>query len=344
MGMREVAKLAGVSLSTVSLHISGSGKYISPEIRKKVEQALSETGYKAPAQKDKDKRPVAVMLPYIASTFSSNVLYGIESTLSEKGHTLIFGNSGYDFEKEKRFLETVRKQNPCGVIIDSVCPIDEEKQYLDMLSECFVARKIPVVLLEQQIEDPAFCYVSTDHYENAYSATKHLIQMGHSKIAHISGFPCLEITLQRLNGYRVALADHGIPFDEGLVSNGDFSPNSGYLAMKNLFSHRMDFTGLFCANDQMAIGAIRAINSIGKNVPDDIAVVGIDNLSISTMVSPSLTTINVPTYQMGYRAADMILKLHSSKACERKVRLDSNLIVRRSTNAYALIEWEFFGW
>lgn len=341
-GMREVAREAGVSLSTVSAVLSGSEKYVSEEIRNKVLLAANKIGYRCPAKKKKAEKVIAVVLPNITSTFFSSLLSGIEDTATDEGYTLVFGNSGYHFSKERRFISMIQKQSLQGVMIDTVCPITEENAYFEELRRTFGSKDIPVILLERKIQEPNFGSVYVDHMNNAYQATKHLVQKGYRSIAHVAGKANNPLTVLRLNGYRKVLEEGGIPYDKELVASGDFSPNSGYIAMKKILGIRSDCMAVFAANDQMAIGAMKAILSEGKRVPEDIAVVGIDNLSVSSMISPSLTTINVPTYQMGRTAVKLLMD--RSKEKRRSVKLPCNLIVRRSTDLYAGSEWDMFGW
>ena len=342
-GMRDVAKRAGVSLSTVSAVLNGN-KNTSPEIARRVERAIKETEYELPRKKKDDKKVIAVLLPIIASSFFTNVLSGIENALAKSEYTVLFGDSEFDFSKELQFINTIKKQSLCGLILDTVCPVGRETDYFKLLKKNFTNKNIPVVFLERNIEDDGFYSVNVDHHKNAFMATEHLIQQNHARIAHISGYPENHVTVQRISGYKAALEANGIEFDETLISAGDFSPNSGYLAMKKLMSVRSDFTAVFSANDQMAIGAIKAIKSYGKCVPDDIAVIGIDNIAMSSIVTPALSTINVPTYQMGHVAVKIIMDIREGQYCAKTFQLESNLIVRPSTNPYANSEWELLGW
>lgn len=340
-GMREVAKRAGVSLSTVSAVLSDSGKYVSEEIREKVMETARELGYRLPERRKKKDKIIAVVLPHIASTFFSNLLNGIEDTVAENGYILVVGNSDFNFEKEKKFMKMIRKQALCGILIDTVCPVTEEKEYFGYIKETFLERQIPVVMLEKKAGEAGFGSVYVDHEKNAYMATHQLLERGHRHIGHIAGRMDNPLSLFRLQGYKRALAEFDIPYSVDLVAEGDFTPNSGYMMAKELIIRNSGMTAIFAANDQMAIGAIKAVHSEGKKIPDEFAVTGIDNLSASSMIEPSLTTINVPTYQMGRIAVKM---LTDSDAKEKNVELPCNLIVRKSTNKLAASEWELFGW
>lgn len=343
--MRDVARAAGVALSTVSAVLGKTEKYVSPEIRNRVLEAATALDYRLPLNNTRPESTIAVLLPVISSIFFSQLLSGIETTVAESGHTLLFGSSGYSFEKEKQFVEAIRSQALCGLILDTVCPAEYEKEYLCFLRQCFVQRNIPVVFLERSVNHNAFYSVYVDHEENARSATKHLLELGHRKIAHIAGISLSRNTADRLIGYKRALEEYNVAFDPQIVSKGDFTPHSGYIALKQLMSYAPSFTAVFSANDQMAIGAIKAVLSEGKSVPGDIAVMGIDNLSVSSMVSPSLSTINVPTYQMGTIAAKTIIQVREGTEVLNPLhKLKCNLIVRRSTDPYAGSEWDLFGW
>ena len=340
-GMRDVAKAAGVSLSTVSAVLSDSGKYVSEEIRSRVLETAGELGYQLPERQKKRDKIIAVVLPNIASTFFSNLLNGIEDTVAEEGYVLVVGNSDFDFNKEKRFIKTIRKQALCGILIDTVCPATEEKEYFSFIKQTFLERKIPAVTLERKLEETGFGSVYVNHEKNAYMATRELLENGHRRVAHISGKMSNPLTICRLQGYKRALAEFGVPYSVDLIAEGDFTPNSGYMMAKELMIRNRGLTAIFAANDQMAVGAIKAVRSEGRTIPDEFAVTGIDNLSVSSMIEPSLTTVNVPTYQMGRMAVKM---LADPDIKEKSAELPCNLIVRRSTNKLAASEWELFGW
>jgi LacI family transcriptional regulator/LacI family repressor for deo operon, udp, cdd, tsx, nupC, and nupG len=340
-GMRDVAKEAGVSLSTVSSAFSGNG-YISDEVMEKVKNAANKVGYQIPD--NKKKNIIAVLLPVITSAYYSNILNGIENTVAEKGYTVLFGNSGFDFDKGLQFLKTIQRQSLCGIILNFSAPAEREKDFFKLLKKDFVDKNIPVVFIDQFIENNVFFSIDADYYKNSFISTEHLIKNNRKCIVHLTGHPGKKGTLMRINGYRDALDSHNIPYDEGLIINGDFSPNSGYIAMKNFMTKRSDFTALYAANDQMAIGAMKAMKSYGKSVPNDIMVIGGDNVAVSSLITPALSTVNIPTYQMGHTAAKIILDAQQGISNEKKHKMECNLIIRQSTEINANSEWELFGW
>jgi LacI family transcriptional regulator/LacI family repressor for deo operon, udp, cdd, tsx, nupC, and nupG len=342
-GMRDVAKHAGVALSTVSLVLNDSDKYVSPEIKQRVLFSVKAVGYSLPAKKRVSQKTIAVILPVITSSFFSNLLNGIEHVVSQDKALLLFYNSNYSFEKEQSCLKTLHKQSLAGVILDSICPYRMEAEYLDWMDTEFISRGIPVVLLERKVESERFFSIFIDNYKCACMVTQHLVDCGHRIIAHISGNDHMQHSFERLDGYKQTLFHNDIQVDPELIQPGDFSPYSGFLAMKKLLTMRSDFTAVFSANDQMAIGALKALHIFGKTVPQDCAIVGFDNLSVSTLIDPALSTINVPTFQMGRLAARIVLDTSIGKQHHHLNKLDTNLIIRRSSDASALNEWDLTG-
>ena len=342
-GMRDVAKNAGVALSTVSTVLNNGSKYVSDEIKQKVLLAAKELGYNLASNKKISNKTIAVIFPIINSSFFSNVLSGIGEIVSKNNCMLLFYNSDFSFDKEKTCLKSMKK-NLAGIVLDSLCPYSEEKEYFYWLEEEFVNRGIPVLLLERKPDNDKFYSIFLDNYKFAYIAAQHLIELGHRKIAHIAGSPMMPHSFERLDGYKKALLDYNITVDHELIQTGDFTPYSGYIGMKKILSIRDDITALFSANDQMAIGAIKALRSQGKVVPSDCAIVGFDNLGVSTLIDPALSTINVPAFQMGRMAARIILDASEGKSNPPLYQLEGTLIIRRSSDINAMNEWDLSGW
>ena len=343
-GMRDVAKLAGVSLSSVSVVLGDSHKFVSKDIADRVRAAARELNYVRPSRTRFTQKTIAVVLSAATSVFFSNVLNGIEETLAAGKNLMLYYNSNFSFEKEKNCIRTLKKQSLAGIILDSVCPPAQEADYLNWLKESFVDAGIPVVFLEREVNRDGFYSIYINNFQSAYDATSYLISQGHDHIAHIEGNTSIALAEERLNGYKAALEDHGIPYRPELVQKGDFSSYSGYIATKRLIDLNPKMTAIFSANDQMAVGAIKAVKLSGKSVPENIAVMGFDNLSICSLISPALTTVNVPTYQMGRQAAWLVLQASENQPCKSKYVLETNLIIRRSSELTASDEWELNNW
>ena len=340
-GMREVAKKSGVSLSTVSAVLSNNGKFVSEEIKEKVLKAAEELNYVLPERRKKNDKIIAVILPNVSSAFFTGLLNEIEDEVAKAGYVLIVGNSNYNFEKEKKVIKMLKKQALCGLIIDTTCPEDCEEDYYNYIKSSFIEKSIPVVMLERKVKGYGFSSVFADHERNAFIATEALIKVGNRKIGHISGSLNNSISVMRLRGYKRALEKHGIEYSSDLVAEGDFTPNSGFIKAKELLIRNRDLTAIFAANDQMAVGAMKAVLDEGRVIPNEFAIVGIDNISISSLVNPSLTTISVPTDKMGRIAVDIIFN-KSDK--EKHVELICRLVERKSTNKMAITDWNLQGW
>ena len=242
-GMRDVARHAGAALSTVSIVLNNGEKYVNEEIRQKVLLSAKELGYNPALSKIKSNKTIAEIFPIIYSSFFSNVLSGIEEIFSINNSILLFYISDFSFEKEKTCLKSMKK-NIVGIVLDSLCPYGEEKEYFSWLEEEFVNQGIPVMILERKLNNDKFFSIFLDNYKFAYIATKHLIELGHRKIAHIAGSPLMLHSFERLDGYKQALQENDIMVDDELIQTGDFTPYSGYVGMKKILSIRDDITGL----------------------------------------------------------------------------------------------------
>lgn len=344
--IRDVAKLAGVSISTVSAVINNS-KNVSPELKYRVQNAIEAINYKVERRTDTNgKKTIGVILPTMTSVFFSNVLKGITDVFSKDSYTVIFYDSNMSFEKEVNYVNILRRHGISGLILDSVCPTEESDRYFGRIRKEYIEkREIPVVILERVVNMKGFRSVSADHRRACYMSTEYLIKKGHRKIAHISSIHKIPFLEDRTRGYREALADAGIAYQEELVAYGDITAMSGYVAMHSLLEVNSGLTALVSINDHMAIGAMKAIKQAGWSIPGDIAVVGFDNISISSMIEPALTTVNYPAYRMGYLAALKITTPQETSSDMYDVNmLDTKLIVRKSSEKEAINEWELFGW
>ncbi|MDO4546778.1 MAG: LacI family DNA-binding transcriptional regulator [Clostridia bacterium] len=344
--MRDVATVAGVSVSTVSAAL-GSTKYVSPRLKARVMAAVRITGYgDAHGEVRCDvSRDVAVMLPGSYSSFFPPLLNGITDAASEFGYTVLLYDSDRVWTKEVAFIDEIARRGCQNVILDSICDLPHEAEYFAMIKKRLVeALGARVVVLEREIRDDAFFSVYVDNRQAARDATLHLIDMGHTRIAHIGGSRLFPHSSIREQGYCQALEERGIAPDEHLILRGDFSPISGYAAMSELLAKGIPATAVFSANDQMAVGAIKAITTQGLRVPEDIAVAGFDNLTISSLISPGLTTVQYPIYQMGYLAMSNLARSRAGEDITRLTKLNARLVVRRSTDKRQIDDWNLQKW
>jgi len=344
--MRDIAAKAGVSVSTVSAVINGN-KYVSPALQRKVEAVAAEMEYTV-LQRDEMQRHssgVAVILPGVYSVFFPPLLSGIEDVAMENHFLPVLCDSNRRIESEYKALKSCVALGIKHVILDSVCDVEHEAAYFgEIRREMIEKRGVNVVLLEREMKDEAFHSIYVDNYHSSYLVTEHLIERGCTKIAHIRGSHEFPHTKVRAQGYQDALRDHDIPFDKQLMQCGDFSTSSGHRVVSEMFTKGVKFDAVFAANDQMAIAAMKVLLQHGLHIPEDVAVAGFDNLVLASMVTPSLTTVQYPVYQMGYRAMQMMVDSARGEEGPRKVQLETKLMIRQSTDPSQIPDWDLQFW
>jgi DNA-binding LacI/PurR family transcriptional regulator len=348
-GIKDVAKKAGVSISTVSNVINGT-KYVSDELIIKINDAIKELQYEvdpvARSLKNKKTMTIGVVITNINRIFFPQVIKGIQDRAAKHGYNITFFNTNDKFQEEKRFVQMLESTWADGIILDSVADINDER-YFKYLSSLGNAKKsIPVVSLERRMDSLGINSVVVNNYHGGGLAAKHLVECGCRKIVHITGPLSSCIVQDRLNGYKDELKKNSLDIDDFRIVEGDYSPLSGYHAMKQVLLSGIDVDGVFAANDQMAIGAIKAIKENGLIIPEEIKVVGFDNTFVASIVEPSLTTINVPKYKMGDSAVEMLVKrIEQNTDNQRVIEMPINLIVRQSTDLRGdNRNWDLYGW
>ncbi len=272
----------------------------------------------------KSTETIALLLPDITNPFYAALVSGIQQRALETGHTMLLCTTEGDPEREEQYLTLLRAKQVDGVLVDGlVLPPERIAR--------FVREGLPIVCLDRDVDSAAVPLVQVDNRLGARMATEHLLSLGHSRIAHVQGSPELGISEERVQGYREALAEAGISFDPQLLTIGSFTEEGGYEAARSLLE-TPGFTAVFAANDLSAIGVINAIVESGRRVPDDVSIVGFDDLRLSKFTSPPLTTIHQPAFEIAELATQLLLELASG----RKVRqlrhlLEPALVVRSST-------------
>ena len=216
-----------------------------------------------------------------------------------------------------------------GIIYSGVTgATEEEKQNVHAILE----QKIPIVLVDREIEDYFTSAVLIDNKKAAFDANNYCIKLGHKQIGFIAGPLKTRIFMERFNGYKKALQKSGIEFNEDLVQEGDLTIKSGVSAAKKLLAKKRSLTVIFASSDSMAIGAIKEIQKEGLRVPEDISVIGFDDIPLASLVSPTLTTVAQPKYQIGAEAMNLLIRMIEEKEVPKsKIILDTKLIVREST-------------
>jgi Transcriptional regulators len=347
--MKDVAKLAGVSVATVSNVLTGK-KPVSDELTQKVMDVINEVDYKvdliARGLKSKQTYNIGVVMLEISMLFFPEVLSGIEDAARKYGYTLTYYSSRYSFETEKDYINQLISMRSDGLLLDSCCPIDQQKVWAKELSRMNTSNiKIPVVCMDRVLDSSVLPTVCVNNEEIGMDATKRLIELGRKRILHIAAPLDLSVGRLRYEGYKKALSEAGIAFDQRYVLEGDYSSGTAYSLMKEVLSSNLTFDGLFAGNDQMAIGALKALLEEGIKIPEQVAIIGFDNVFPGTLVNPSISTYNVPKYRMGYEAFEMLYrKMVDPQRPVENIVFEANYIERQSTNILSGGGWDLGRW
>jgi len=329
--IRDVALYAGVSVATVSRVINDSAHKVHGTTRRRVLRAVARLGYhpNAVAQglRRGTTRTIALIVPDITNPFFPAVARGVEDVARRHGYALVLGNTDGDPARERAYLDILRKRWVDGVLFASA---SGDARPLRALR----AGEVPAVLIAREATDGEIDTVLVDSFAGMRLATSHLLRLGHRRIAYIGGPRGLPVARERLRGYHQALHDHGIRPDPRLVVAGDFRVDGGRAAMRRLLARQRAFTALVAANDLMAIGAMEVLRAAGRRIPEDVAVVGFDDIPFAAFVEPPLTTVAQPTYRLGALAMERLLALMRGEAVDaRRMVLKPQLVVRRSCGA-----------
>lgn len=327
--IREVAARAGVSHQTVSRVINGYER-VNPETRSRVENAIHELGYQpnaiARSMAQGRTYTLACLSPNLTDFTFASIIEGAETEARRQGYFLLTASApdGETFASLVNQLLASRRTEGLLLITPNVEP-----------HQTRLPKYIPAVFVGADPGKDWFASVTLDDENAGWVATEHLIQLGHTRIAHITG-PILEDSSKnRLKGYQAVLSASDIPVDSNLIAEGDWSATSGYQAVHKFLNKGFYFSALFAQNDRMAVGAIRALRDAGKLVPHDVSVIGIDDMPLASYFDPPLTTILQDTYRMGREAACSLIHLieQPKQAC-RHLHVEPKLIVRQSTTRF----------
>lgn len=350
VGIKEVAKKAGVSISTVS-NVMNETKPVSPELKARVLDAIEELQYEVNpvgrGLKSNKTNQIGVIVPSFNQVYFPSVLRGIHEAGLKYGYTILVFETNGDVEQEKQHVRFLQHSWSDGIILASYANrenISDRKYIRSLLDSGNRKKHLPVVSLENVL-DPGIDAVVIDNRKAAAIAVNHLVSLGHKSIAHIAAPLRFQIGKLRLEGYRETMKKAGLAVEDDLLAEGDYSPVSGYEAMKKILKKGKEFSAVFAGNDQMGIGAIRALLDEGYKIPEDVAVIGIDNNFPSTLVTPSLSSVNLPKYDLGFQAMHLLNeRIKDPKRPTTVITLETELVVRKSTSAEGSGTWNLVGW
>jgi LacI family transcriptional regulator len=332
--LEDIARLSGVSRSTVS-RVVNDHPSVSEPVRQRVQKVIRETGYHphqaARSLASHRSHILGLVIPrsiqsFFADPYFPRLTQGVAQACNDYNYTLSLFLFHTKEDEQRLFPRLSRPGLLDGIIIQSTYADD---RLFDQLSQS----EISFIVAGRPPHVPGASYVDVDNLSGAYTAVRHLTYLGFRKIATITGSIGSSAGLDRLQGYRRALSESNIEYDEDLVAVGDFSQNSGYYNAKKLLLHEPE--AIFVASDMMAFGAMRAISENGMKIPDDIALVGYDDLPIALQTNPPLTTIRQPIRRMGIKLVETLLDvIENGAAPPRKVIFDTELIIRETCGSH----------
>jgi LacI family transcriptional regulator len=331
--IREVAEKAGASVTTVS-HVINETRHVSDEVRLRVLDAMKELNYRpnalARSLRMGQTHTLALILPDSANPFFADIGRAVEDCAFQLGYSVILCNTQGDPRREYLYVDVLSKKQVDGIIFVAT---GEQVASLNFLQ----SRAMPVVVVNRDLSNIEVDLIFTDNLQGGYLATHHLLTLGHRRIACIAGPSDLTLGADRVAGYRRALEEAGLVYDERLVLAGDYQPASGFRVTHDLLGRRDPPTAIFACNDLMALGALRAAVEAGRRVPADLSIIGFDDIELARFTNPPLTTIAQDKDEIGAQAVRRLVERITTKpgACQRSV-LPTHLVQRESTGPLEL--------
>ena len=325
IGLQDVARAAGVSPATASRALHRPD-LVALRTRERVEQVALELGYRpnvlARGLRTRGSRTIGLIVTDILNPFHATLAKGVQDAAEAQGYTVLMFNSDEQPGKERRALETLHGHLPMGLI---VVPTAQTRENLSVVSG------LPTVELDRASGLQGAHTVMVDNVTGAREAVAHLIALGHRRVGMIVGNLDISTARERLQGYREALEAAGLPYEDGLVLPGDHREQGGRLAALRLLSGPERPTALFVGNNEMTVGAVLAARELGLEIPADLSLVGFDDSRWAQTMSPALSVVSQPTYELGQLACQHLLSLIAGQPCAVSVRLPTRMIYRQST-------------
>ncbi len=325
----DVAKRAKVAVSTVSRTISGKGA-IGQETQEAVRRAMRELGYQPNRVAQRLRSPanagglIGLIIPNIQNPFFADLARGVEDAAYAQGHAVFLCNYDEDPEKQQLYLEILQGESVAGIIIP---PLNEEDPEIERL----VRAGLPIVCVDRSLKNCSIDKVEVDNRRGAFEAVRHLIDKGHRQIGIITGPMHSSTGRDRLAGYRDAHAAAGISIDDELICYGEFKEDCGRRFASQLLDLRKPPTALFTCSNLTTIGALHVVAERKLRIPDQLALIGFDDMLLADVYTPPLTMVSQPSYDVGRCAAELLFKrIQNSKQSPTNILLSPKLIIRKS--------------
>ncbi|ADD03335.1 transcriptional regulator, LacI family [Thermoanaerobacter italicus Ab9] len=328
--IKDVARKANVSTATVS-HVINNTRYVSEEVKSRVIQAMKELNYRpnsvARSLRSKKSNTIGLIVPVrvedTSSFFFMSVAQGIESALKKHGYNLLLSNSNENIEYEKEQIRIFNSLLIDGLIIT---PTAEEHSYLNEI----LTTSYPVVFIDRRPRGVEGDCVLSDGYTGTYEAICYMIQKGYKRIGYISGPMGLTTSDERFEGYKRAILDNGFEIELSLIKEAEATYKNGYELAKELVNEQK-VTAIFAANNVMTIGALEFLQEQNLKIPEDVAIIGFDDYEWTKIISPPLTVVKQYPYDLGIKAAEVLLdRIKNPKKKYKEYRLPTKLVIRHS--------------
>lgn len=326
--IREVAAYAGVSSATVS-HVINGTRFVSDTVREQVQKAMTELGYRpnalARSLRRGETRTLGLILPDSANPYFAEMGRAIEAAAFKRGYSVILCNTENDSEKELMYTEVLANKQVDGMIFVAS---GEKNETLSQIAR----NGLPLVVVDREMGSLDLDTVTTNNYEGGLVATLYLLSLGHRLIACITGPSNITPSAERITGYREALRQANIPVDESLLVRGDFHAPSGYQCAMQLFQASPRPTAIFVCNDMMSIGVIRAASQLGLRIPEDVSIIGFDDIELASYTTPPLTSVAQPKEEIGQLVVALLTeRIKNPTLPPRRNVLATRLVIREST-------------
>ena len=330
--LKDLAQKLGLSTSTVSRALQNNPA-ISDDTRLRVNKLAKKIGYYpdalAKSLKNKKSYTIGVIVPEISHFFFSSVIDGIEDVTYKDGYTILVTKSNEDFEREVLNLESLISNRVAGVIASISQNTKTGKHFYNIIN-----RGIPLVLFDRVLDDLDVHKIVGDDFEKVYEMVNHLIDSGYQNIAYLAGPSHLNITMNRVDGYKKALIDNNIELMDGLIININLNENDGFEGAKTLIREFPKVDAICCVNDPVALGVYKYLNKVGIKIPDKVGVTGFSNNPSSEIINPTMTTVDQQGYQMGKKAAEILLQKINNESIDSLDKthiIEGELIIRDSS-------------
>ena len=329
--IKDIARNLGIAPSTVSRALNGHPD-ISEETRKSVKDMATKMNYHvnqmASSLRTKKSFSIGVVVPKIASHFFSSALSGIQEVAVSNNYQLLVCQTNESSSLEKKYISSLLSSKVDGLLV-SLAKGNKTIQHIQSV----IDHQVPIVLFDRTSDAFDVNKIEAEDFWGAFRAVTHLVNIGCRKIAHLAGPDTLTASYNRMQGYKRAIKDSGLDVDESLIMPCDFDPEAGRNALEILLKNHPDLDGIFTVNDELGVEAIICLKNMGKDVPNDVAVVGFGDFPICRIVEPQLSSISHHPDKIGFEAATCLLELiqGKNKQAPTKKVISSELVVRASS-------------